>query len=85
MGDPLLMVGAWAAALLSVAGLGRVLYHAFIKAVKGAIREELGRVWKDQDEIERRLDALEATMHYLRQQVDALTLMMQQHVGGTNQ
>ena len=83
--DPLLMVGAWAAAALSVIGLGRVLYHAFLRAVKAAIREELDRVWKDQDEIERRLDALERTMHYLRQQVDALTLMMQQHVGGDEQ
>ena len=83
--DGLLMVGAWAAAALSVIGLGRVLYHAFLRAVKAAIREELDRVWKDQDEIERRLDALERTMHYLRQQVDALTLMMQQHVGGDEQ
>jgi len=83
--DPVLMAGAWAAAALSVIGLGRVLYHAFFRAVKVAIREELERVWKDQDEIERRLDLLEQTMHYLRQQLDALTRMMQQHVGGGEQ
>ena len=80
--DPLLMVGAWSAALLSLAGLLRGLYTLFLKAVKAAIREELGRMRTDQDHIEQRLDALESAMHYLRQQVDALTLMMQQHVGG---
>ena len=83
--DPVLMVGAWAAALLSVIGLGRVLYHAFIRAVKAAIREELDRVWKDQDEIERRLDALEQAMAYLRRQVDALTVMMQAHISDRQQ
>ena len=79
------MIGAWSAALLSLAALLRGIYTLFLKAVKAAIREELGRVWKDQDEIERRLDTLERAMHYMRQQLDALTLMMQQHVGGDNQ
>jgi len=79
------MIGAWSAALLSLAALLRGIYTLFLKAVKAAIREELGRVWKDQDEIERRLDTLERAMHYMRQQLDALTLMMQQHVGGDEQ
>ena len=83
--DPLVMVGAWAAALLSVGALMRGIYTLFLKAVKAAIREELGRVWKDQDEIERRLDTLERAVHYMRQQLDTLTLMMQQHVGGDEQ
>ena len=83
--DPLLMVGAWAAALLSVGALLRGVYTLFLKAVKAAIREELARVWKDQDEIERRLSALETAVSYIRQQVEALTLMMQQHVGGDEQ
>ena len=83
--DPLLMVGAWAAALLSVGALLRGVYTLFLKAVKAAIREELARVWKDQDEIERRLSALETAVGYIRQQVEALTLMMQQHVGGDEQ
>jgi chaperonin cofactor prefoldin len=80
--DPVLMAGGWAAALLSVGALGRGLYHLFIKAVKSAIREELSRVWTDQDQIEQRLSALETSLHYIKQQVEALTLMMQQHVQG---
>ncbi len=83
--DPLVMVGAWSAALLSVAALLRGLYHLFIKAVKAAIREELSRVWTDQDHIEQRLTALETSLHYIKQQVEALTRMMQAHVGGDEQ
>ena len=78
--DPLLMVGAWAGALMAIAGLLRGLYTLFLKAVKAAIREELSRMRTDQDHIEERLDALERAMHYLRQQVDALTVMMQAHI-----
>ena len=78
--DPLVMIGAWAAAILSIAGLLRGAYALFLKAVKAAIREELSRMRKDQDYIEERLDALERAMQYLRQQVDALTLMMQSHM-----
>jgi len=78
--DPLLMMGAWAGALLAIAALGRFLYHAFVKAVKVAIREELGRVWKDQDEIEQRLSALELSMQFVRQQLEDLRAMMQAHV-----
>lgn len=74
------MVGAWAAALLSVGALLRGLYTLFLKAVKAAIREELGRVWKDQDEIERRLTALETALTYIREQVEVLTGMMQAHI-----
>jgi F0F1-type ATP synthase membrane subunit b/b' len=78
--DPVLMVGAWAAALMAIIGLGRILYHAFVKAVKVAIREELGRVWKDQDEIEQRLSALELSVQFVRQQLEDLRAMMQAHV-----
>ena len=83
--DPLIMSGAWAAAALSIAALARLLYHAFLKAVKTAIRQELDRVWTDQDQIEQRLSQLETSLHYIKQQVEALTLMMQQHVGGDEQ
>jgi len=78
--DPVLMVGAWAGALLAISALGRVLYHAFVRAVKVAIREELGRVWKDQDEIEQRLSALELSVQFVRQQLEDLRAMMQAHV-----
>jgi F0F1-type ATP synthase membrane subunit b/b' len=78
--DPLTMLGAWAGALLAIVALMRLLYHAFVKAVKVAIREELGRVWKDQDEIEQRLSALELSMQFVRQQLEDLRAMMQAHV-----
>ena len=74
------MAGAWAAALLSIAALLRLLYHGFIRAVKSAIREELARVWKDQDEIEKRLSALELAMQFIRQQIEDLRMMMEEHV-----
>lgn len=74
------MAGAWAAAILSIAALARLLYHGFIRAVKAAIREELARVWKDQDEIEQRLSALELSMQFIRQQIEQLRQMMEDHV-----
>lgn len=74
------MAGAWAAAILSIAALARLLYHGFIRAVKAAIREELARVWKDQDEIEQRLTALELSMQFIRQQIEQLRQMMEDHV-----
>lgn len=80
--DPVIMAGAWAAAVLSIAALLRGTYFLFIKAVKAAIREELSRVWKDQDEIEKRLTALELAVAYIREQVEVLAGMMQAHVGG---
>lgn len=80
--DPVIMAGAWAAAVLSIAALLRGTYFLFIKAVKAAIREELSRVWKDQDEIEKRLTALELAVAYIREQVEVLTGMMQAHAGG---
>jgi hypothetical protein len=78
--DPLVMVGAWAGAILAIAGVMHLLYHAFLRAVKSAIREELGRVWKDQDEIEHRLDALELSMKFMRQQLERLEQMMTEHI-----
>jgi hypothetical protein len=80
--DPLVMAGAWAAAVLSIAALGRLLYHGFLRAVKIAIREELSRVWKDQDEIEHRLSALELSMQFIRHEIEELRKMMQAHVEG---
>jgi chaperonin cofactor prefoldin len=74
------MAGAWAGAVLAIAALSRLLYAGFLKAVKVAIREELGRVWKDQDEIEHRLTALETAMQFIRKEIEALRQMMQDHV-----
>ena len=78
--DPVLMAGAWAAAVLSVAALLRGIYTLFLKAVKAAIREEMARMWTDQDHIEQRLTALEMALAYVREQVDMLTKMMQAHI-----
>ena len=78
--DPLLMVGAWSAAILSIAAALRGIYTLFLKAVKAAIREEMSRMWTDQDHIEQRLTALELALAYVREQVDTLTKMMQAHI-----
>ena len=78
--DPLLMVGAWAGAILAVAAVLRGIYTLFLKAVKAAIREEMSRMWTDQDHIEQRLTALELALAYVREQVDMLTKMMQAHI-----
>jgi len=78
--DPLLMVGAWAAALLSIGAAARGIYTLFLKAVKVAIREEMARMWTDQDHIEQRLTALETALGYIKEQVEALTVMMQAHI-----
>jgi hypothetical protein len=78
--DPLLMVGAWAGALLTIAALLRGIYTLFLKAVKAAIREEMSRMWTDQDQIEQRLTALELALAYVREQVDTLKTMMQAHI-----
>jgi hypothetical protein len=78
--DPLLMVGAWAGAVLAVAAVGRLAYHGWVRAIRSVLREELGRVWKDQDEIEQRLHALELSMKFMREQLDRLTQMMTEHI-----
>ena len=74
------MVGAWAAALVAIAGAMRLFYTLFLKAVRAAIREELARVWQDQDDIEARLSALELALQFVRDQLDDLREMMVRHV-----
>jgi len=48
--DPVLMVGAWAAAVLSIVAAANVMYRAFLKAVKLAVTDEFDRVWREFDE-----------------------------------
>ena len=79
--DPLLMVGAWAGALLAVAGAGRLLWKAFVRAVEAVISTSIGRVWRDMDDVEARLSALELSLQFVREQLEELRRMMQQHVG----
>jgi F0F1-type ATP synthase membrane subunit b/b' len=78
--DPVLMVGAWSAALLSVLGLGRLLWKAFVRAVEAVISTSIGRVWRDMDDIERRLTALELSLQFVREQLEELRRMMQTHI-----
>jgi hypothetical protein len=78
--DPVLMAGAWATAILAMGALLRGVYTLFVKAVKVAIREEMARMWTDQDHIEQRLTALETALTYIKEQVEVLTAMMQAHI-----
>ncbi|HEY7822966.1 MAG TPA: hypothetical protein VIG24_09045 [Acidimicrobiia bacterium] len=78
--DPVLMVGAWSAALLSVLGLGRLLWKAFVRAVEAVISTSIGRVWRDMDDIEQRLSALELSLQFVREQLEELRRMMQAHI-----
>jgi chaperonin cofactor prefoldin len=79
--DPLLMAGAWAAALLSIAAITKLVANAVVRGIRSIFQQELQRVWVDMDDIEDRLSALEQSMQYLRQQIEELRRMMQQHVG----
>ena len=74
------MVGAWAGALLAIAGVGRILWKTFVKAVETVISTSIGRVWRDMDDIERRLSALEVSMQFIREQIEELRQMMQAHI-----
>jgi septal ring factor EnvC (AmiA/AmiB activator) len=76
--DPLLMAGAWAAALLSIAAISRLIAHAVVRGIRSIFQQELQRVWRDMDDIEARLSALESSLQYLRQQVEELRRLMQQ-------
>jgi len=51
--DPVLMVGAWAGAIMAVVAAANVMYRAFLKAVKLAVTDEFRRVWKELDEQDR--------------------------------
>ena len=78
--DPLLMLGAWAAAVTAIAAAGTLAWKAFVKAVEGVISASMGRVWRDMDDIEKRLTQLELSVQFVREQLDDLRRMMQQHV-----
>jgi len=78
--DPLLMVGAWAAALMAVAALLRAAWKAFEKAVRSILRDEIQRVHRDMDDIETRFERLEAALVALQQAVADLRQMMHEHV-----
>lgn len=74
------MAGAWAAALLSIAAISRLIAQAVVRGIRSIFQQELQRVWRDMDDIESRLSALETSMQFLRQQIEQLREMMQAHV-----
>jgi len=78
--DPLLMVGAWAGALIAIAGAARIGWKAFVTAVEKVIEVSIGRVWRDMDDIEKRLDRLEQSVTELREQVSQLRDLLMAHV-----
>jgi len=78
--DGLLMVGAWAGAILAVAGAARLGWTAFVKAVQTVIESSISRVWRDMDDIENRLDRLEIAVADLREQVSQMRDLLMAHV-----
>ena len=82
--DPLMMWGAWAAAFVSLAAAGKLFLNAFVKATKAAVSEEFRKIWRELDESEKwhheRFSQFEAALEALREQVQRLEKMMQEHV-----
>jgi hypothetical protein len=82
--DPLLMVGAWAAAILASAGAGKLFLNAFTKATRAVVNEEFRKIWRDMDESDRwhqeRFAKFERSLDELRQQVQRLERLMQEHM-----
>jgi F0F1-type ATP synthase membrane subunit b/b' len=74
------MLGMWAGALLALLALGTAAWKAFVTAVEAVIATSIGRVWKDMDDIEKRLSALEVSLQFVRDQIEELRQMMQQHI-----
>ena len=74
------MVGAWAGALLAIVGVGRILWKTFVKAVETVISTSIGRVWRDMDDIEKRLSALEDAVQEIRERVQSMTELLLAHV-----
>ena len=94
--DPLLMVGAWAGAIIATAGAGRLLVAAFTRAVRATVGDEFRKVWgelADQDEwfhgelreVKQALDEVREQFRpnggsSLRDSVDRLEEMLRDHV-----
>ena len=74
------MVGAWAGAILALAGVGRLAWRAFVTAVEAVIEKAIGRIWTDMDQIESRLDRLEQQVADLRERLRELQAMMQAYI-----
>lgn len=86
--DPLMMWGAWAAALVSLAAAGKLFLNAFIKATRAAVSEEFRKIWRELDESEKwhseRFSKFEAALEALKHQVERLEAMMREHMEKRN-
>lgn len=94
--DPVLMVGAWAGAVIATVGAGRLLVAAFTKAVRATVGDEFRKVWSelaDQDEwFHAELREVRSAVTEMREQfrpngggslrdsVDRLEQMLREHV-----
>ena len=78
--DVLTMAGAWAAALIAVVGATRLAWRGFVAAVEKVISESIERVWRDMDDVEKRLDRLETAVADLREQVSQMRDLLMAHV-----
>ena len=82
--DPILMAGAWAAAVVSLAAAGKIFLIAFTKATRAVVNEEFRKVWRDLDESDRwhqeRFSKFEQALEALREQVERLERLMQEHM-----
>jgi hypothetical protein len=82
--DPLMMWGAWGAAIVSLAAAGKLLFNAFVKATRAAVSEEFSKIWREMDDTDRwhkaKFDALESAIEALKEQVARLEAMMLSHV-----
>jgi hypothetical protein len=82
--DPLVMAGAWAAAIVSVTAAGKIFLIAFTKATRAVVNEEFRKVWRDLDESDRwhqeRFSKFEQALEELRKQIEELQAMMEAHV-----
>ena len=84
--DPLLMVGAWAAAIMSVVAAARFFYTLLIRGLRAVVKDELSAVWVDMQaaedrfgHIEQRLDRLEVAVGALKDQVQRLSELLMAH------
>jgi hypothetical protein len=82
--DPVLMVGAWAGAILAVVAAANVMYRAFLKAVRVSVSSEFDRVWKELDEQERwlfqRMNDIALQIRELAVKVDRLEGLLGERV-----
>lgn len=78
------MIGAWAAALMTIVAASKLFLNAFVKATKAAVSEEFRRVWREMDESDRwhqeRFSKFEEQLRHLQEHIARLERLIQQYV-----